>query len=35
MKMVLYFNWSANAEVEAHGSWEPEDLIYMLTGPIV
>jgi hypothetical protein len=23
MKMVLYFNWSPNAETEAHESWEP------------
>jgi hypothetical protein len=23
MKMVLYFNWSAHAEAEAHDSWEP------------
>ncbi len=23
MKMVLYFNWSSNAETEAHESWEP------------
>jgi hypothetical protein len=23
MKMVLYFNWSSNAEDEAHESWEP------------
>jgi hypothetical protein len=23
LKMVLYFNWSSNAEAEAHESWEP------------
>ncbi len=23
MKMTLYFNWSSNAEAEAHGSWDP------------
>ena len=23
MRMVLYFNWSQNAEAEAHESWEP------------
>lgn len=23
MKMVLYFNWSSDADAEAHGSWEP------------
>ncbi|KAI0250960.1 hypothetical protein BJV78DRAFT_1154749 [Lactifluus subvellereus] len=23
MKMVVYFNWSLNAEAEAHESWEP------------
>lgn len=23
MKMVLYFNWSSNADAEAHGPWEP------------
>jgi hypothetical protein len=23
MKMVLYFNWSPNAEAEAHESWDP------------
>jgi hypothetical protein len=23
MKMVLYFNWSSNAEAEAHEPWEP------------
>jgi hypothetical protein len=23
MKMMLYFNWSQNADAEAHESWEP------------
>ena len=34
MKMVLYFNWSPNAEAEAHESWEPRGAgpNYMPTG---
>ena len=26
MKMVLYFNWSQNADAEAHESWEPRGI---------
>ena len=35
MKMVLYFNWSSNAETEVHESWGPEDLTFIRSGPSV
>lgn len=35
MKMVLYFNWSSNAEAEAHGSCGPEGLTSIPSGPSV